>query len=62
MKIDKIRRIIKELAKSQGSYSKLDRSLTELQETDEEKYDEVVAELESQHFKDSIDLIMYLEG
>lgn len=62
MKIDKIRRIIKELAKSQGSYGRLDRSLTELQETDEEKYDEDVTELESQHFKDSVDLIMYLEG
>ena len=55
-----IREAIKQLAKSQGSYGRLDANLDELQDLD--KYDEVMQELDDQNFKDIVDLVMYLEG
>lgn len=58
MKREEIMETIKTLASSQGLYSRLYRDLMEL---DEEKYDEVMTELESQNFKDGVDLIMYIE-
>ena len=58
MKREEIMETIKSLASSQGFYGRLYRSLMEL---DEEKYNEVMTELESQNFKDGIDLIMYIE-
>lgn len=57
-----IREAIKQLAKSQGSYGRLDTNLDELQVVDPDKYDEVMQELEDQNFKDIVDLVMYLEG
>lgn len=62
MKINEIRQTIKQLAQSQGFYGRLDRSLSELQEEDIDRYEQVAAELESQNFKDAVDLILYLEG
>lgn len=59
MKREEIMETIKTLASSQGLYSRLYRDLMEL---DEEKYDEVMTELESQNFKDVVDLIMFIEG
>ena len=58
MKREEIMETIKTLASSQGFYGRLYRKLMEL---DEEKYDEVMTELESQNFKDGVDLIMYIE-
>ena len=58
MKREEIMETIKTLASSQGLYSRLYRDLMEL---DEEKYNEVMTELESQNFKDGVDLIMYIE-
>ena len=58
MEREEIMETIKSLASSQGLYSRLYRDLMEL---DEEKYNEVMTELESQNFKDGIDLIMYIE-
>ena len=58
MKREEIMETIKSLASSQGLYSRLYRDLMEL---DEEKYNEVMTELESQNFKDGVDLIMYIE-
>ena len=58
MKREEIMETIKTLASSQGLYSRLYRDLMEL---DEEKYNEVMTELESQNFKDVVDLIMYIE-
>ncbi len=59
MKREEIMETIKSLASSQGLYSRLYRDLMEL---DEEKYNEVMTELESQNFKDGIDLIMFIES
>ena len=58
MKREEIMETIKTLASSQGLYSRLYRDLMAL---DEEKYNEVMTELESQNFKDGVDLIMYIE-
>lgn len=49
---------IKTLASSQGLYSRLYKDLMAL---DEDEYDEVMTELESQNFKDGADLVMFIE-
>lgn len=59
MKREEIMEIIKTLASSQGFYGRLYRDLMAL---DEEEYDEVMTELESQNFKDGADLVMFIEG
>lgn len=58
MKREEIMETIKTLASSQGLYSRLYRDLMAL---DEDEYNEVMTELESQNFKDGVDLIMYIE-
>lgn len=58
MKREEIMETIKSLASSQGLYSRLYRNLMEL---DEEKYNEVMTELESQNFQNAVDLVMYIE-
>lgn len=57
MKREEIMETIKSLASSQGLYSRLYRDLMELDE-----YDEVMTELESQNFKDGVDLVMFIES
>lgn len=59
MKRAEIMEIIKSLASSQGLYGRLYRDLMEL---DEDEYDEVMTELESQNFKDGVDLVMFIES
>ena len=59
MKREEIMETIKTLASSQGLYSRLYRDLMAL---DKDKYNEVMTELESQNFKDAVDLIMFIEG
>lgn len=58
MKREEIMEIIKSLASSQGLYSRLYKDLMAL---DEDEYDEVMTELESQNFKDGADLVMFIE-
>lgn len=62
MKRDEIRALIKELARSQGFYSRLDARLIEIQEHYPVEYDQLMNSLEAEHFNDIIDLILYLEG
>jgi hypothetical protein len=59
MKREEIMKTIKSLASSQGLYGRLYRALMEL---DEDEYDEVMTELESQNFKDGVDLVMFIES
>ena len=54
-----IRGTFEMLAQSQGFYGRLLRSIDEMEEEDREK---VWSELESQNFKDVVDLIMYMES
>ena len=59
MKREEIIEIIKNLAGSQGFY---DRLYGDLMELDEDEYDEVMTKLESQNFKDGVDLVMFIES
>lgn len=54
-----IRGTFEMLAQSQGFYGRLLRSIDEMDEEDREK---VWSDLESQNFKDVVDLILYLES
>lgn len=49
---------IKDLACSQGFYGRLLEQLCELPEED---YNNVMEDLEAQHFNDTLDLVLYLE-
>ena len=59
MKREEIMETIKSLAGSQGFYGRLYGDLMEL---DEDEYDEVMTKLESQNFKDGVDLVMFIEN
>ena len=59
MKMEDILNAIRELASSQGLYGRLYRDLMEL---DEDEYEQVMLELESQNFKDEVDLVMFIES
>lgn len=58
---EQIRSTIKDLAKGQGFYSQIDYLLTVAEEKTPEDYKEVMETLYQQHFKDAVDLVMYLE-
>lgn len=55
---DKIRQVFEDLAMSQGFYGRLLGSIDSMSEEDREEYWQ---HLESQCFKDSLDLILYIE-
>ena len=59
MKREEIMETIKSLASNQGCYGRLYGDLMEL---DEDEYDEVMTKLESQNFKDGVDLVMFIES
>lgn len=61
MKREQILGIIKDLAKSQGFYSRLYIDLLYAKDNRPEEYDEAMSVLESKNFKDPVDLILYLE-
>lgn len=62
MKRDEIRATIKEFARSQGFYGRLDARLTELQANAPAEYDRLMTSLEAEHFNDILDLILHLES
>lgn len=55
---EEMRQVFEDLSMSQGLYGRLLRSIDEMYEEDREK---VWSDLESQNFKDAVDLIMYIE-
>lgn len=59
MKRDEILATIKDLAKSQGLYGRL---LSDLQNMPQDLYNTMMENLEAQNFKDSVDLVLYIEG
>lgn len=59
MNRDEIREVFKQLAMSQGFYGRL---LRQIDEADEEARENFWKDLEDQNFKDSLDLILYIEG
>ena len=56
-----IENTIKVLASSQGFYSRMWATMMNMRENEPERYDEVMAELEAQNFKDEVDLVLFLE-
>lgn len=57
-----IMEVILNLSHSQGLYSRIARHLINLRDNDPEAYDDAMRNLEAQNFKDSVDLILYLES
>ena len=61
MKRNEILEVIKSLARSQGFYSRIYNRLIDLKENDIDSYNEIMESLESQNFKDSLDIVFYFE-
>lgn len=59
MKRTEIEKIMRSLAMSQGLYGRILNNINSLSEEEQES---VWNELESQNFKDAVDLVMYIEG
>lgn len=59
MKRTEIEKIMRSLAMSQGLYGRILNNINSLSEEEQES---VWSELESQNFKDAVDLVMYIEG
>lgn len=59
MKRDEITRLFQSLARSQGSYGRLLRDIDNMNESDREEF---WIELETQNFRDDIDVILFIEG
>ena len=53
--------VIKDLAKSQGFYSRMYQNIMENIVPDEDKYENFQQFCEEQNFKDAVDLVMYFE-
>lgn len=59
MKTNEIMQTIKQLSKAQGYYGRLYNQLLNM---NREEFKKVMTILEAQKFKDSVDLVIYLEG
>ena len=53
--------VIKDLAKSQGFYSRMWQSIQENILTDEEEYENFQQFCEQRNFKDAVDLVLFFE-
>ena len=53
--------VIKDLAKSQGFYSRMWQNIQENILTDEEEYENFQQFCEQQNFKDAVDLVLFFE-
>lgn len=62
MNREQIMEAIKQLAQCQGSYSRFYRDLCEMREEDPDRFDKAMTMLEEKNFKDTVDLVMYLES
>lgn len=61
MNREQIMETVKQLAQSQGSYSRFYRDLCEMRDNEPDRFDRAMTMLEEKNFKDAVDLIMYLE-
>lgn len=59
--IDDILNVIGDLSKSQGFYGRLQRDLIELRNNDADAWQDVVDNLEAQHFKTTLDVVFFFE-
>lgn len=56
-----IRAAIKELAKSQGLYGRLDFTLSQVEKSAPKTYEKYMSMLEDKKFKDTLDLVLFFE-
>lgn len=61
MNREQIMEAIRQLAHSQGSYTRFYRDLCEMRENQPERFDKAMTMLEEKKFKDTVDLVLYLE-
>ena len=61
MNREQIMEAIKQLAQSQGNYSRFYRDLCEMRENEPERFNKAMTILEEKKFKDIVDLVLYLE-
>ncbi len=59
--IDDIMDEIENLARSQGFYGRLHRDLCEIRDNDADAWQEVVEKLEAQHFRTTLDMVLFFE-
>ena len=62
MNRDDILQTIKNLASSQGLYGRLLKQLTDLKETDEKKYEELMQKWEDEKFQNPVEFVLFIEG
>lgn len=62
MNREEILNAIRSLAMSQGYYGRLMERIEYLQEEDPNEYEYLMETLEDEHFEDTVDLVMFLEG
>lgn len=62
MNREEILNAIRSLAMSQGYYGRLMCRIEYLQEEDPSQYEYLMEALENEHFEDTVDLVMFLEG
>ena len=53
--------VIASLASSQGMYERMYRDLMSIKRNDPDRYADILDELESHHFADSVDFILFIE-
>ena len=61
MNREQIMEAIRQLAHSQGSYTRFYRDLCEMRENEPERFNKAMTMLEEKKFKDIVDLVLYLE-
>lgn len=61
MKRDDILKLIRQLAFSQGFYSRLYGELMDCKENDPSSYDDYMSELEAKNFASDLDVVLFFE-
>ena len=62
MNREEILNSIRSLAMSQGYYARVMCGIEHLQEKHPSEYEHLMEALENEHFEDTVDLVMFLEG
>lgn len=59
--VEKVIEVVEMLSYSQGTYGRMLEQILYLKENDQEAFDEFSRIMESQHFKDPVDIILFFE-
>lgn len=61
MKYNEIKKVIQDLAQSQGFYGRLLNAMNEAEENDIDQFNNMVKYLELQNFNDAVDIVLFFE-